>query len=249
MIAILPMYDWEEVREATDRLWGLIHDALGARAIAAPRTLTRGVDMWQAWQSPDLVLGQTCGFPFRTRLHGKVRLVGTPDYQLPGAAPGYYYSQLVGRADETRDMAELFGLRLAANGTDSQSGWAAPLNHAAGKGWPVGKTVLTGAHVESARAVAEGRADIAALDAVTWRLITAHRPELAGRLRVLGRTEPATPGLPYITATGRDAGAIAAAVDDAVRALSPADRDELGLAGHVRIPEAEYLAVPVPQRH
>ena len=54
MIAILPMYDWEEVREATDRLWGLIHDALDARAIAAPRTLTRGVDMWQAWQSPDL---------------------------------------------------------------------------------------------------------------------------------------------------------------------------------------------------
>ncbi len=249
MIALLPMYDWDEVREATDRFWDRIRDALDARGIAAPRTLTRGMDMWQAWQSPDLVLGQTCGFPFRTRLHGHVALVGTPDFALPDAAPGSYYSQLVVRAQECRTLAEVFARRLAANSRDSQSGWAAPLNHAAAQGWTVGETVLTGAHLESARAVAEGRADVAAIDAVTWRLVEAYRPALAGQLRVIARTAPATPGLPYITAKGHDAAAIAAAVDDAVPALSAADRALLGIAGHVRIPEADYLAVPVPQDH
>ncbi|MCV2868217.1 PhnD/SsuA/transferrin family substrate-binding protein [Defluviimonas sp. WL0002] len=249
MIALLPMYDWDEVREPTDRFWGLIRDGLRAREIDAPDNLTRGMDLWEAWESPDLILGQTCGFPYRTRLHDRVSLIGTPDYGLPDAAPGHYYSQLVVRADEERSTQDLFGQRLAANSTDSQSGWAAPLNHSAMLGIAVNEVILTGAHIESARAVAEGRADIAAVDAVTWRLLEAHRPALAAQLRVLGPTAPATPGLPYISALGRDVVAIGETVDAAVRALAPGDRAALGLAGHVRIGRDAYLNVPVPQRH
>ena len=56
------------------------------------------------------------------------------------------------------------------------------------------RLVETGAHVESARAVAEKRADIAAVDAVTWRGITRHaEPMPMPMLRVLGQTR-ATPG-------------------------------------------------------
>ncbi|MCX8507711.1 MAG: hypothetical protein ORN49_02335, partial [Rhodobacteraceae bacterium] len=85
------------------------------------------------------------------------------------------------------------------------------------------------------------------IDAVTWRLILAHRPEIARRLRVVAQTE-ATPGLPLITAQGRDAGAIAASVAEALSALSAADLTDLGVRGLVRIPAAAYLAVPVPAR-
>lgn len=246
MIATLPMYDWAEVRGPTDRLWALMRAALAARGIAAPDELTRGGDMWADWQSPDLVLGQTCGFPFRTRLHGGVALVGTPDYGLPGAAPGHYYSQLVVRLDERRDLAACLAGTLAINGTDSQSGFAAPLNHAAALGLAVGRLLVSGAHVESARAVAEGRADIAAIDAVTWRLVLAHRPAIARALRVIDRTRPQTPGLPFITARGRDSAAIAAAIAEAIAAQTPDDRAALGLAGFVHIPAEQYLAVPVP---
>ncbi|MCX8509508.1 MAG: hypothetical protein ORN49_11645, partial [Rhodobacteraceae bacterium] len=157
LFACLPMYDWAEVRGPTDRLWGLIRDRLRARGMAAPEGLHRG-GRWNDWLAPDLILGQTCGFPYRTALHGKVTLVGTPDYGLPDTLPGYYHSQLVVRADAPGDLADFLGGRLAINGYDSQSGWAAAQNHAALLGRSFADCLVTGAHVASAAAVAEGQA-------------------------------------------------------------------------------------------
>jgi len=245
MIASLAMYDWPELQGAHDRFWTLIRGALEDTGQDAPARLCRGGSLWDLWQSPELILGQTCGMPYRTRLHGLVDLVGTPDYALPDAPPGHYYSELVVRADAPGDLADFIDRTLAFNGQDSQSGWAAPQNHVAGIGRTFRHTLHTGAHRESARAVAEGRAAIAAIDAVTWRLIGDHLPDLAGRLRVIGHTGP-TPGLPLITAPGRDAPALAAAVGQAIAGLEPADRAALGLRGMVAIPPAAYLAVPTP---
>ena len=64
-------------------------------------------------------------------------------------------------------------------------------------------------------------------------------------LKVVGLTDP-TPGLPYITALGRDPDPIRAATQGAIAALTAADRDILGLRGLVRIPVESYLAVPNP---
>lgn len=245
MIASLPMYDWEEVRPATDRLWALIRDRLGAAGVDAPESLSRDGDPWAAWESARLLLGQTCGLPYRSRLHGRVDLVGTPDYALEGAPPGHYYSVLVVRADEAGPWTDFLGCVLAINDVHSQSGWAAPQNHAAHIGRRFDNVLATGAHRHSARAVADGRADIAAIDAVSWRLVTAHDPAIAAKLRVAGSTEP-TPGTPMITARGNDSGLVFAAVADAIPALSPADQAALGLRGIVRIPPEAYLAVPTP---
>lgn len=245
MIASLAMYDWPQVRAEHDRLWALIREALADEGIAAPERLTRGGSLREVWESPDLILGQTCGMPFRKRLHGRVELVGTPDYALPGAPPGHYYSELIARADEPGEAVDFIDRTLAFNGQDSQSGWAAPQNDMARHGLRFTHTRHTGAHRDSARAVAEGRADIAAIDAVSWRLIVAHMPELAARLRVIGQTDP-TPGLPLITAKGRDTAPLARAVAAAVAALATSDRAALGLAGLAAIPAAAYLAVPTP---
>ncbi len=245
MIASLAMYDWPQVRSEHDRLWSLIRDALAGEGVAAPERLTRDRSLWDIWESPELMLGQTCGMPYRTRLHGAVELVATPDYALPDAPPGYYYSELITRADEPGDAVDFIDRTLAFNGQDSQSGWAAPQNLMARHGLRFTHTRHTGAHLDSARAVAEGRADIAAIDAVSWRLIVAHMPELAAQLRVIGHTDP-TPGLPLITAKGRDTAPLARATAAAIAALSPADRDALGLVGLVPIQAAAYLAVPTP---
>ena len=249
MIASLPMYDWDEVRPATDALWQLVREELSRRAIAAPDGLSRGADLWETWLSPELILGQTCGFPYRTRLHDRVTLVGTPDYGLPGAPPGYYYSVMVMRAEDCAAQAgewpDTTGKRLVINGFDSQSGWAAPQNEATERGAPFETALVTGAHRESARAVAEGRADIAAIDAVTWRLIRAHWPEVAGCLRVAALTRP-TPGLPLITAPGHDADVIFDAFAAAVTRLDEQHRKMLGLKGLVRIAPEAYLAIAVP---
>lgn len=246
MIASLGMYDFGPAQAANDRLWALIRAGLRGHGIDAPEALTRGEQAyWDAWQSPDLLLSQTCGYPFRARLHDKVTYVGTPDYGVEGCAPGYYRSIFVARADDPRTtLADFDGARFAYNEPLSQSGWAAPQTHAARLGIRLPPTLQTGGHRLSARAVAEGRADLAALDAVTHALMQDYDPE-ADALRVVCMTDP-TPGLPCITAAGRDPVPIFDALTGAITALSAQDRNSLRLKGIVRLPASVYLAVPNP---
>lgn len=240
MIAALPMYDRPELRDATDRFWR----AIRAQLCYGPAGLTRDRDMWEVWQSPDLLLAQTCGFPYRERLQGRVQLLGTPDYGLEGCPPGYYRSAIVVRADSgLGEISDLSGRRMAFNDELSQSGWAAFRNDMP-DGFELGPLVQSGSHAASAQMVADGAADFAAIDALTWRLLYRYE-DFTQSLRVLGWTAP-TPGLPYITSLSADADALFAAVSRAVDDLSIEDRDALCLRGLVRIPEADYLAVPIP---
>lgn len=239
MIAALPMYDREETRAATDRLWSAIAARLSANGFEAPDRLTRGADAWAIWRAPDLLLAQTCGLPYRARLREAVTLVATPDYALPGCPPGHYRSVIVARPGALPDRP-----RLAYNEGLSQSGWAAALDWALGAGLRFGGLLRTGAHAASIAAVAQGRADLAAIDAQTWRLACRHGAVPAG-LHEIARTAPG-PGLPLIAAAGLDAEALAEAVEGAIAATMPDDRAALGLAGLARIPAEAYLALPIP---
>ncbi len=247
MIASLPMYDMPPIRGANDRFWALIRDGLRAHGIAAPDALTRGAEtLWPQWQAPDLVLSQTCGMPYRTRLHGHVTLIGTPDYGLPGCPPGYYRSVFVAHRDDPRsDIAEFDESLMAYNEAVSQSGWAAPLHHAAKLGIRLHPALQTGGHRLSLLAVAGGRAPIAALDALTWDLLRGSTPE-AAVVKVVGYTDP-TPVLPYISATGADQPMMFAVIARAIAGLTPQDRATTRLRGIVAIPAETYLAVPTPQ--
>lgn len=255
MIASLPMYDRPENAAAHDALWAGVRDALRARGVAAPEALDREIGLWEGWTHPGLVLGQTCGLPYRTRLHGKVRLVATFDYGLPGTPPGYYRSVFVARADDARDALDAFdGAVLAYNQRDSHSGWAAPQTTAQAFGIAFRTGPETGAHRASARAVAEGQAEITAIDAITWRGIERWEAPLAARLKVVDRSG-AVPALPLITATpgqaliagpGADPGTLFAALAEGFAALAPEHRATLGILGLVRIPAIDYLTVPTP---
>ena len=241
MIASLPMYDRAETHAAQQDLWVAVRDRLGP---GLPPRLIVPDDPMTHWLAPDLALSQTCGFPYRTRLHGRVALIGTPDYGLPDCPPGYYRSILIQRTDDRRDDPAVWAsLRWAVNATDSQSGWAAPVTHLAERGLRMGPILLTGGHRASAAAVAEGRADIAALDAQTWRMM--RRWDDTRGLREVAHTTP-TPGLPFIAARGTDAAALRQALADAIASLTPADRTALDLIGLTAIPAADYLAVPIP---
>ncbi|GGH22255.1 ABC transporter, phosphonate, substrate-binding protein [Cribrihabitans marinus] len=235
------MYDLPALSPAIDRYWAAIRHHLGE----GPARLTRDADPWEVWTHPDLLLAQTCGFPYRARLHGKVALVGTPDPALPGCPPGHYCSVLVARADDYRSLQALLTGTFAFNEALSQSGWAAPMMHFASAGLRPAALVQTGAHAESARAVAEGRADLAGLDALTWELLQETGDTAARQLREVERTVP-TPTLPYITAAHREPAPIAAAIRAAISDLSGADRAQLHLTGLVDLPAERYLAVPTP---
>lgn len=241
MIACLSMYDRAQTAPANDRFWSAIRAALGT----GPAQLTRDRDLWQVWQSPDLLLAQTCGFPFRAHLHSHVTLVGTPDYGLPGCPAGHYNSVLVAHVSRVGDSITTFqDAHLAYNEPLSQSGWAAPVAHFSSLGLRLGQCTQSGAHRESARLVAQGAADLAALDALSWELICRYDP-FAAQLTEITRTSP-TPALPFITALGRDPAPLRHAIEQAIHTLSDDDRATLRLCNLVNLPEAAYLAIATP---
>lgn len=244
MTASLPMYDVPSTHAANDRLWALVRERYGD----GPRALDRDTDPHQTWDDPGLVLSQTCGLPYRSALHRRVSLVGTPDYGVRGCPPGYYKSCVVVRKDDPRRaLSDFAGAQLARNDVRSQSGWAAieGLLADSNAGFSfAGHTLDTSSHAQSAHAVAEGRADIAALDIVTWTLLKREDP-VTKRLRVLLSTRP-TPGLPLITSRHQDPKRLFDAVRSAIAALSARDRGRLLLKGIVAIPASAYLAEPLP---
>ncbi len=245
MLASLPMYDWPQLRTAHRAFWTEIRKGLSSRGVYSPETLAESGMGLPFWSDPGLVLSQTCGLPFRQSLHGKVRLVGTPDYGVAGCPPGYYRSYFIARRDDYRsELADFKSTVFALNGKDSQSGYAAARTHAVNQGFWFESWLETGSHLLSAKRVAEGAADIASIDAVSWHFISRFEP-FAASLRILEATEP-SPGLPYITSLAYDAEVIYGAVSEALQVLDPVHREELSLKGFVQIPEAAYLAVPMP---
>lgn len=246
MIASLPMYDMPWLRAETDRLWQSIVACLPPDLAArAPDNLDRDTPMWDAWRAPDLLLGQTCGLPYRARLHGAVTLVATPVHPLPGCQPGTYHSVLVRRRGDPRDLATLRGGVQAVNEALSQSGWAAPTATLADHGLTPGRVLLTGAHKASLEAVGQGQADFAAVDAVTFHLLSQGAPEITAPLDIFARTAP-TPALPFITAPGHDAETLRAALSAGIAALTERDRTRLCIEGVTYVSPAAYRALPIP---
>jgi ABC-type phosphate/phosphonate transport system substrate-binding protein len=199
------MYDWPEVEWAHDTFWRAVARRLNAAGIAAPDELERSRSYDVVWRDPGLVLSQTCGLPFSTRLRGMVKLVAVPIYRVAGCAGAHYSSMIVTRRNEPAEEIRLFaGRRFAYNGADSLSGFVV-LKSAmkeAGLDPKAADWIETGSHRASVRAVAAGAADIAAIDAVCWGLALRHEAKSAAALKVIAET-PLRPGLPLITAVER----------------------------------------------
>lgn len=235
------MYDRREISAANDAFWTTIRNTLGF----GPKHLSRDMDLWEIWQSPDLILAQTCGYPYRAKLHGAVSLIGTPDYGVKDCPAGYYNSVFIARrSDPRRDLADFHAATFAYNEPMSQSGWAAPMAHMATHGLTFAKHIQSGAHLKSARQVASDHADIAAIDAVTWAMIEKH-DDFAKDLHVIARTAP-TPGLPYIAAAGADKSRLFSAIQTGISNLSSPIRNQLQIKGIVDIAASKYLAIPTP---
>lgn len=246
LIASLMMYQRPELAGAHDRFWELIRDELVARGMDAPHSLAQEADEFFVWKHPNLVLSQTCGMPYRLWLHDQVNLVGTPDYGLDGCSPGYYRSAIIVRKDDPRQTIDEFKEGIFAyNQTFSQSGFAAPYGYMQNHGFWFEKQIQSHAHLASAKAVAGGQADIAALDAVSWRLIQRFE-QIANDLRVLDWTEP-TPGLPLITAKRNPTDLVFDVVKQSLTKLSPKDSGLIGIKDIVFIPKDAYLAIPNPK--
>ncbi len=249
----LPMYDLPQIAWASDTLVAAIASALPEGL--ADSTHRRSEDLDCLWRAPDLLLTQTCGYPLMTAYADAFTYVATPCYDLPGCEGGRYYSVAVVRADDpaTR-LADLRGRRAAINGRDSQSGHNCLRRAVAdlAEGAPFFSAVLeTGAHAASLEAVAQGLADVATLDCVSYALWSRETPERLAGTRVLCRSASA-PALPYVTRADIEPEVLSAlraalqAVADDVE-LAPARR-ALALSGFTILGREAYQEILVMER-
>jgi ABC-type phosphate/phosphonate transport system substrate-binding protein len=250
MMASLPMYDWPEVREATDAWWAGLARHLSGQGFEAPDRLSRSGDATAQWRRPDLLVSQTCGFPLMHDFRGRLEVLATPVYNVEGCSGTSYSSLIVVPAEGgVSRLEDLEGATAAYNAADSLSGhlalkWVfAPLSR---NGRFFKQLVNSGSHRASMQMVSDRKADVAAIDCVIFALARRHRPELAAGLAVIARG-PAAPALPYVTAAGRPAGEIerlkhalsAAAADPALAGV----REALFIAGLEFLPADAYHRV------
>ena len=245
MLASLSMYDRPELKAHNQVYWSEIRRALYSRGIESPKLLTEEGTGLAFWGNPKLFLSQTCGLPYRKYLHNKVNLVGTPDCGVKGCPPGYYCSYFIVRKNDKRNSLPQFNNSVFAyNEKNSQSGFASAWNHLKSLGFWFQNIKITGSHLRSAHSLVNGDADIAAIDAVTWRFIKKYEA-IATELRILEATDP-TPGLPYITSKTLKCDVMFDAIEDAIKNLSKNVLRELNITGIIKIPKASYLAIPLP---
>lgn len=237
MVASLAMYPFMPVRSATNSLWSVIHQHLGW----GPSALEWEVMTPEVWHHPSLLLAQTCGWPLVTQLADEVAVVGTFDFDVPGARGGRYQSVLVSphpvTLDELRARPDVVA---AVNSTESLSGWISLQSEWGGRPPSI---IESGSHTESVRALAEGHADVASIDSVTWALISSLEPQLVGGLSVVG-SGPLVPCLPVVVPMRHEShvDALRAAFTAAVADPAAADAcAALRIRGFVPLELADYL--------
>ena len=194
---------------------GGIHDAEGRPIAPDPATLPPDqLDYHQLWLHPALLFAQTCWGPMELGLARHVQVVGQPSYDSCEGGQGELYSSALvmrtGEGPQLRSPADgkallpldlMRGKRFTFNSLDSMSGVIALTRdlQAAGESLDIfSSRSESGGHRGSIVAVAEGKADIAAIDCESWALAQRFEPA-AQKVAVVGWTARRK-GLPYITA-------------------------------------------------
>ena len=167
------------------------------------REMPQDLDSLTLFRSPKLVLAQTCGYPLVTQLRDQVQLIGRPHYDWPDSSGGMHCSLIISRAiDKHKALADFKGSRGVVNDPHSNSGMnvfrhlLAPLQES---GRFFSSLGISGAHLQSLRWVKAQRADLAAIDSVTYAYLARYAPQEVTGLHVVARTA-LSPTLPYITA-------------------------------------------------
>lgn len=193
---------------------GGIRDVDGHVIASDPATLPPdGLDFPTLFRHPRLLLCQTCWGPMELGLAPHVQVVGQPSYDAFDGGKGILYSSAILMREgagpvQPRGVSDgpilpldlLRGRRFAFNSDDSMSGLLGITRdlEAAGESIAIfSERIETGAHRASIRAVADGRADVCAIDCRSWHLAQSYEAAAAD-LAVVGWTA-FRKGLPMIT--------------------------------------------------
>ena len=153
-------------------------------------------------RDPDLFIGHTCGYPLMFDFADALSPVCVPVFEVAGAEHKSYSSLFIVAAEsEHESLADCFQSIAVINGRRSNSGMNA-FRHAiaplARGGIFFSDVVESGSHKQSLFDVADGRADIAAIDCVSFAMIADAWPDRVARVRCLGYSAT-TCGLPFVS--------------------------------------------------
>lgn len=242
----LPMYDWPELHAFNDLFFAQLKLSFNDLDYNVSDNLARDRDEMESWQDTDLLLSQTCGLPLVTLLNKKVSLLGTPSYGI-GCGAGSYYSVIVTHKDsDLETLEDLKGKTFTYNEKGSQSGYAALLHTVSSiEDAPryFGSSFQSGGHRASIKLVSEGKADFAAIDAVSWEFALRHE-RAAENLKVIAQSDP-TPALPFISSlcSPREIEKRHMAVVSAMCSLNEGVREALLLMGFVPTTWGDYRVI------
>jgi len=201
-------------------------------------------------RDPGLFIGHTCGYPLMKHLQDAVTPFCVPVFNVSGSEGNLYSSRfIVAAGSDIRSLAECGGRIVAINNRDSNSGMNV-LRHAVAKLNPAApffaSVVNSGGHLQSVTAVAEKRADVAAIDCVSFQLIKDRWPELAAGVRSIGDSVK-TCGLPLVMPNANlpstDTGQILAALNKALKQLNPQLRQQLHLSHFASVNLGDYQSI------
>ena len=228
--AALPWYDFASTRAVLDCVWQEARTLLAAQGFSrTPPALDREATSTALWAHPELTLSQCCGLDL---FHPPTRNVvpfAAPVMSLD-VTPGMYFSHIVASAASDMRSPPI----IAINDHRSHSGNTAVRAWLDGNGHQDYQVVVSGSHAGSIEAVQSGRADLAAIDALSWRYLDSKG------LEIIGASTP-VPAPPFITGTE-----CAIPTEVLITALDIAFRTHghpLGITGVLPISKSEYAVI------
>jgi ABC-type phosphate/phosphonate transport system substrate-binding protein len=249
-LSCLPWYDLHELRSATDALWLRIAENLRASGIKhVPKHLNRSLHYEDQWDSGNLLLGQACGYDVALAFADRLRVVSAPEFDLDGCEGATYRSFVVVREDNpVTSIQDLRGLRCVINTPTSHSGMnvlralVAPLSE---DGYFFKSVEISGAHERSLELLHHQKADVAAIDCITYGLLKRVRPQALEGIRVIHQTNTvAAP--PFVTSQNTSEATIGA-LREAIKAALPLP--ELALISTTPIRLRDYAPIAQSARH
>ncbi|CAB4791299.1 unannotated protein [freshwater metagenome] len=243
------MYDFPEVQNSTEKLLTALVDALeSCNETAHVQTPDSSVhaELMKMWRSKDMVLSQSCGLPYMEELHQFVNVIGTPTWTDVSDERGRYQTVIVVRESlGVSSIAEVGGLRPVVSNLQSLSGWCSlgvALSEVTTEPSFVQPFTQSGGHAKSLQMLQDDEADIASIDAATFRLLSRHRPTLVKNVRVIGYG-PLVPATPFIVSKtcGVSTDKVRQAIEEAFQSPSLQEAlNHIGISGFVRLANSDY---------
>lgn len=247
--AQLNWYLFDQTAPVFTSFWGYIRQELAKHGITA------AAELWDPSHTAlslarqnTLLLGQMCSLTFSTCQPGMPFYIGSYILDDTDVIPGYYRSVII-VSDNLKslglDDCEPGRLEAAISEPDSFSGRFALYQALQNSFMPCkfAKITYTGAHLDTLLAVASGKADIGAIDCLTWKILQTILPEQVAQVHIAGHS-PQMPGPPLVTMLPDDSDA-RAHLNAAIKAAF-ADRElaaqmkSIGIAGYSSVDRARY---------